>query len=390
MISFVNYHINDNTVGSIIKTNYYDSLSLNKKNYVHKIIKDIFINKKQPNSCSKIDFNTIENKFDISYDITWNIEVFKDELNRNLISFVSIKNELNIHCLDKDNDFIQIIDNNPKKRSQRVYYYKDVLDLKNITDFLIVSYDERVFNIYMLKIGNYFVRHKNIEVSDFWMTVIPNHKLTTNYFFSFDVYDKWRETKAYHLNKEDNKCIFTINDYSQSKLNYFYAPYYEYTETTESVFIVQCTVDLVCFYYNLNHTPMYRTFQIHPKDNKEVTSFSVINKDSYKHLYCCNSNGQLLIFDFESQIILHRFHNTCKYFILLNNNFLIGYNTNTSPGDVILFDINNKKLEKRYKSILNDIYDMSVLKLAYIDNRYCIFMRDKTNLKYSIKKFCLE
>lgn len=386
IINFVNNYINDNTVGSIIKTDFYESLSLNKKNFIHKIIKNIFINRRLPNSCSNINFNTIDNKFDTNYDIVWNVVVFKDELNRNLISFVSKKDGLNIHSLGKDSDFNQIVKFDKIYGWHSVHYYKDVLDLYNVHDYLCVSYMNKYFtHVYKLG-GLYYNKVKEISNYDYSITVVPNHFLSTNVLIIYNFVDKYQESCIYLLNNNDSNVLYKIKD-NDNKKKSNYSPYYEYTKSSESVYIVQCTTDLVTFFYSKEHSPIYKTFKVHPEKDMEITRFSVNNRNNVKQLYCCNYSADLFIFDFESQILLKKLENTCNYFTYLNNEFLICHFLVSSRGDVMLFDIKNEVEKIRYKNILTEIYDLGSVNLGYINKKSHVFFTDRVHDKYSVKKF---
>lgn len=273
----------------------------------------------------------------------------------------------------------------------RVFYYKDVLNLNNIKDYIIVSYiDTQKYYIYKLK-DKFYSLFKVVSQEDTHLVIIPC-ETNKNYMFTFNKYVD-SELKAYEFENENNPVLMhKIHDsYNyEIKRKHYCSAYYEFTENTESLYLIDSYENYVKFIKNNSSLTIYRIFKIVPQENELISSVGVISKKDFsKHLYCCNFRSNLYIFDFDSQILLQKINLSCKFFIPLNDNLLICYNNNIRKGDVMIYNIETNSAVKTYKNILQDIYSCNSVIISNVKGKDYIYMRDEIDNVFYIKRFDL-
>lgn len=67
----------------------------------------------------------------------------------------------------------------------------------------------------------------------------------------------------------------------------------------------------------------------------------------------------------------------------------MGFNNDFRKGDVILFDTDTNSIVKKYKNILHDVYSSNNVILAHVNGKNYIYIRDKINDVFFIKRFDL-
>lgn len=329
---------------------------------------------KQVNSIkpdSKITFNNNENKYCL----------FKDELNRNVICYVirvGSKFIPKIFELD-NNDLIQSY--GESRTFSEIYYYKDVLSLVDIKDYLIISNYNNTCHILILnKETKLYQLNKVIQNDNRYISVIPNDNLTSNIII---IHNYFCVQSVYELDTNNTSKLYELDDISAK----WYYPYYTYDRKNENEnsYIIECSINRVRILVPKEKDNILKEFQIKDCHNYSYCrSAIVVEKDNKKQLYCSSSCRKIFIFDYDSLCMLKTIDNTSQYIIRLSNSEILGYD-NEIKNELIIIKTDTNSIDKRIYFENKDCYFFnSCLQILNSSKQYISVLTSKETLIYEL------
>lgn len=372
--TFIFNFLKSSTVSNIIKdTNFY-KFSVKDKAYSHHLIKERYINFINLFKLPKINLNdkNMHISFKLENEKIFNC-AFKDELNRNLVSFVEKSH---------DNKYVPKIYNLKTKMliqtmtesltPCKIHNYKDVLNLNDIKDYIIISCLNNSCHVMILnKETKLFELYKEIPDNNRHVLILPNNSLLNNLIILYSGV----ECIMYEL--ETNR-IEEIAKFACSFIE-SYHPYYDYDINNEfqNVYIIECSLDKVCFYYSNKERALFKTFTITPKSNSYIYKAIVVNHPNMKKLYCSSNDRKIHVFNFEDQSLL-KIIDDCRKLITRISFSEILCHDDSKKGDELILNTDNddtNKITVFYKNKALSITDPIILN----SSDYPVSQRPKNN-----------
>lgn len=335
-------------LGDLLSNRIYILLTSRDKQYVHCLIKTKYINSNplldieytNLNKLLSVDFKGLEN--------TCRFCTFKDEYERYIVCYIEKDSDNKYFARIRKfthtiNNSIQIYESSITK--PHIFYYKDVLDLKNIKNYIIISNFNSSCHILQLnRITKLFDLKKTIQNSNELVKVVPNDNLKENLIILYDCNNPNTTKDIYVLETDSVEKISVLFNFS----NVFYHSYYDYNRFNfiENAFIVECSIDKVrLLYSNIAHKK-FKTFQTNFKEKSLFTNAIIIENENSKQLYCIGSNRILYIFDYFNLKLMNVIVSNGLGIARLSMTSLLIYN-NINENECEIFDINSRKTSKK-------------------------------------------
>lgn len=386
--NYVSNFLVTNILGSIRNSDMFNSFINKYKDYSHYIIKSAYINmiNIRNNSISSEDFYSNSNKMNsmnninntkkpisikqakkiVSYSNTHCKShcMYKDELNRELLCIIEETNNKfvpKIYLMKKKTLILEYIN---CSEYSRVHFYKNVLDLSDIKDYLIITCVKSACHVLKLdKETKFFTLFKIINNDKLFITVIPNNDFKENYIILFDHY--YSAQDIYELDTNNNDKVREL-DCAGDK---YYFPYYDFNMdksiNNESIYLIECSEDRVRLLLNKDIDNVVKVFNIIPKEEEQVNNAVIVDREDFKYLYCSSDSYKIYVFDFESEKLLLTMGDICCRILKLSYNMILGYDCNQSNNKFILLDTDfisiNDNIEIQEKNFIFEYSNLQVL-----------------------------
>lgn len=368
-----------NPVGNIVNDSKFINISPNDKSYVHCLIKEKYINSISYCEIEEINFKSKNKSSFENVDYECYYCAFKDELNRNIVCFrVNMIDEKYIPKLYdlESHKLIQTYDESNVECE--IYYYKDVLNLNDVKDYLIISNFNNTCHILQLnKKTKFFKKMKVIQSNQIDVKVIPKYNLKENLIILYD-FENNSEQHVYELDSNKVEKIAELDQVS----NKFYHSYYVYDKLSskENIYLVECSFDRVRLLY-IEDNIIFKTFNIIPKENDKIHNAIVIGKDNPNRLYCSGS-FKIFIFNYGTQKLLITIDNIGKLMARLSLTKLLSYNCHKSNKFYVIdikYGTVSETIEIEEKDYI--FYTMNPI-LLNSQNTYLLLMTEANQLSF--------
>lgn len=343
IIKYVSRFTNFNPVGDITNNEVFKMLSDKDKKYTHCLIKDKYINSNPLRELKEIE---VYDKNNVTYYNGYfgYFCVFKDELNRNIIAYTENINEDKYIPKIYQAEYKELIQSYKDSYSEtHLFYYKDVLDLNDIKDYLFICNFNCSCHILLLnKNTKLFELKKVIQNSNIYLKVIPNNNFKDNLII------------IYASNTDSNQDMYELETDNAEKISEldkvafkYYHSYYEYDMLNykENAYLIECSQNRVrLFYSNKNHKK-FKAFKIASSEDIRINHAIIIDINKDKLLYCSDDSRKIHLFDFEDQILIKTIENAGSSIFRLSTSSLLCFGCD-EDNEFKILDIESNNLIK--------------------------------------------
>lgn len=303
--------------------------------FTHSIVKEAYINRSMLFDENK-EFLFSEIILYDSFDTTTlNHLIFKDELNREIICYTKYVSKRERHPVMYDlKEKRQIQEYKANYNYTAAYYYKDVLDLYNIDDYIFMRENANNY-IEITKLDTLTKRfevQRLIQENIFYLSVIPLSNFNDNMIISTSKFS----SKIRFLDNQSSIFLF------QSECSFY--PFYDSKD--DAIYTIQCNKNKVKIYQNDEDFKSNLKYKLYSHENLTKNA-DIIIKDNKKYVYC-SSTECIIIFEYDNENLLLKLDH-CNNFFKLSKSSILKYDSGKNGDILLIFETDSLRKNDEYQ-----------------------------------------